>query len=112
MAIAHNRAVDAVRRVARRSGRETAVAEYPETLDEGGTNLSGETYGDPEALRHALAALPEGQRKAVEMVKLRELSLKEAALESGMTVAALKVAVHRATRRLRTVLGRNHGNAD
>lgn len=104
MAIAHNRAVDALRRTIRKSGREVAVAEYPETLDPAESNLSADAYGDPEALRHAVAGLPEGQRKAVEMLKFRELSLKEASAESGMSVGALKVAVHRATRSLRLVL--------
>jgi RNA polymerase sigma-70 factor (ECF subfamily) len=112
MAIAHNRAVDAIRRMSRRSARETAVPEYPETSDQAESNLPGEEYGDPEALRLAVAELPEGQRKAIEMLKFRELSLKEAAGESGMSVGALKVAVHRATRTLRVVLGKRDERAD
>ncbi len=104
MAIAHNRAVDSLRRIVRKSGREVAVAEYPETFDPAESNRWADTYGDPEALRIAMAELPEGQRKAVEMLKFRELSLKEAAAESGMSVGALKVAVHRATRSLRLIL--------
>jgi RNA polymerase sigma-70 factor (ECF subfamily) len=112
MAIAHNRAVDAIRRLARRSVRETAVAEYPETSDEAEANLPGEEYGDPEALRLAVAELPEGQRKAIEMLKFREMSLKEAAGESGMSVGALKVAVHRATKTLRLRLARDGGDGN
>lgn len=104
MALAHNRAVDAVRRIARRSGREVAVAEYPETFDPAETNPKDESYGDPEALRAAVAELPKGQRVAVEMLKFREMSLKEAAGASGMSVAALKVAAHRATKALRVAL--------
>jgi DNA-directed RNA polymerase specialized sigma24 family protein len=38
------------------------------------------------------------------MLKLREISLKEAAAESGMSVVALKVAVHRGMNTLRKVL--------
>jgi RNA polymerase sigma-70 factor (ECF subfamily) len=38
------------------------------------------------------------------MLKLRELSLKEAAAETGMSVSALKVAVHRAIKTLRVAL--------
>jgi RNA polymerase sigma factor (sigma-70 family) len=105
MAIAHNRSVDAIRRLSRRSTRETTVAEYPETSDPVETNLAGGGYGDPEVLRLAVAALPESQRKAIELVKLREMSLKEAASESGMSVGAIKIAVHRATRSLRLTLG-------
>jgi RNA polymerase sigma-70 factor, ECF subfamily len=37
-------------------------------------------------------------------VKLRDLSLKEAADASGMSVGALKVAVHRAVKALRRAL--------
>jgi RNA polymerase sigma factor (sigma-70 family) len=112
MAIAHNRSVDALRRTIRKSGREVSVAEYPETSDPSETNLPGEGYGDPEALRVAVAELPEGQRKAIEMLKFRELSLKEASAESGMSVGALKVAVHRATRSLRLVLTGRSGRGD
>jgi RNA polymerase sigma-70 factor (ECF subfamily) len=38
------------------------------------------------------------------LLKLRGLSLKEAASESGMSVAALKVASHRGLKALRTML--------
>jgi RNA polymerase sigma-70 factor (ECF subfamily) len=38
------------------------------------------------------------------MVKLREMSLKEASAASGMSVAALKVAVHRGIGALRKAL--------
>jgi len=38
------------------------------------------------------------------MLKLREMSLKEAAAASGLSVAALKVAVHRGMKALRKVL--------
>lgn len=105
VAIANNRAIDAIRRLSRRAGREMAVAEYPETLASAETNPSDDPYGDPEALRLAVAELPEGQRKAIEMLRYREMSLKEAASATGMSVGALKVAVHRATRSLRAALG-------
>jgi RNA polymerase sigma-70 factor (ECF subfamily) len=104
MALAHNRAVDAVRRIVRRSGREVAVAEYPETFDPADSNPGDESYGDPEALRAAVAELPKGQRMAIEMLKFHEMSLKEASGASGMSVAALKVAAHRATKALRVAL--------
>lgn len=63
-------------------------------------------YGDNEQLRRAIQLLPVGQRKAVELLKLRELSLKEAAAATGMSIGALKVAVHRAIRILSTVLNK------
>ena len=60
--------------------------------------------GDPDVLREAIADLPAGQRSAIEMLKLRELSLKEAAAASGTSVGALKVATHRAMGALRRKL--------
>jgi RNA polymerase sigma-70 factor (ECF subfamily) len=41
----------------------------------------------------------------VELTKLGELSLKEAAAASGMSIGALKVAVHRGMGALRKALG-------
>ena len=38
------------------------------------------------------------------MLKLKEMSLKEAAAATGMSIAALKVATHRAIRALRKAL--------
>jgi RNA polymerase sigma-70 factor (ECF subfamily) len=55
-------------------------------------------------LRSAIAALPVGQRQAIEMLRLEELSLKEASAMSGQSETALKVAVHRAVKRLRALL--------
>ena len=54
------------------------------------------TSTDTLALREAMCALPPGQREAIELIKLRGLSIKEAAAATGSTVGALKVATHRA----------------
>lgn len=104
MAIVRNRTADMARRYTRRSAREVAVDKYPETFDGDQTNMTEEVYGDPEALRQALNKLPKGQRTAIELLKLREMSLKEASKASGMSVSALKVATHRATHALRMTL--------
>jgi len=110
MAIAHNRAVDAVRRYSRRSAKEVAVDEYPETFEVAESNHAEEAYGDPVALRRAIDGLPEGQRRAIELLKLREMSLKEASEASGMSICSLKVATHRATRSLRVALKARGGD--
>jgi len=104
LAIARNRMVDGTRRQMRRAANEVSVADYPETFSHEATNTMDAGYGDPEALKQAIAGLPRGQRRAIEMLKLREMSLKEAASASGMSVAALKVAVHRGTGTLRKML--------
>ena len=60
-------------------------------------------------MHQAIRALPAGQRRALELLKLRELSLKEAAAETGLAVGALKVATHRAMASLRRALGGRGG---
>ena len=52
-------------------------------------------------IAEALDRLPPGQREAVRLTKIEGLSLKEASAASGMSVAALKIATHRAIQRLR-----------
>ena len=52
------------------------------------------------ALRDAIATLPPRQREALELTKLQEMSVADAATRSGQTQGALKVNVHRALRAL------------
>jgi RNA polymerase sigma-70 factor (ECF subfamily) len=106
MAILRNRLADGARRYARTKVKETALDDWTETFEAAVANMEQEAFGDPAALKAAIASLPESQRRALELVKLKELSLKEAAAESGMSVAALKVAVHRAIKALRGRLKR------
>jgi len=101
MAIARNQIAEGGRRHARRSGREEPL---PETFSDTEANIIDESYGDPEALRRAIAGLPLAQQRAIEMLKLKEMTLKEAAAATGTSIAALKVATHRAMRALRKAL--------
>jgi RNA polymerase sigma-70 factor (ECF subfamily) len=71
------------------------------------TNSFTEAYADREALMTAIQNLPPSQRSAVEMLKLQEMSLKEASIASGMSIGALKAATHRAMMALRKMLVRN-----
>jgi uncharacterized protein (UPF0276 family) len=57
-----------------------------------------------ETLSQAVQALPRGQRRAIEMLKLGGMSLKEAAAASGTSISALKIATHRAINALRKTL--------
>jgi RNA polymerase sigma factor (sigma-70 family) len=104
MAIVRNRLADGARRYISRAAHEVTVDQMPETFLDADPNTIDGSYGDPEALRLAVKALPEGQRRAVELLKLREMSLKEAAAHSGATIAALKVSVHRGMIALRRML--------
>ena len=104
VAIAHRRIIDRLRRQGRSRRRETPLEPEHETFAAREANLS-EIAGDDRALRQAIDKLPKSQRQAITLLKLNEMSLKEAAAASGISIAALKVATHRAVRSLRQILG-------
>jgi len=106
LAITRNRLADGARAYARRAAHEVSLENPEVTFPVTGPNNTGVVYDDREALVRAVQALPAGQRRAVEMLKLREMSLKEAAAASGTSIAALKVAVHRGMGTLRRSLKR------
>lgn len=106
LAIAHNRFVDGARRYFRRGAREVPIDAQNVTFTLSDANSIEEAFGDFEALHQAIQKLPSGQREAIEMLKLREMSLKEASEASGISIGALKVATHRAMNALRKRLGR------
>lgn len=105
LAIARRRIVDRLRRRGRTAAAEIALGPEHETMAATGANLYALITGR-RGLRAAIERLPAGQRRAVLLLKLRGLSLKEAASESGMSVAALKVASHRGVKALRAMLGK------
>jgi RNA polymerase sigma-70 factor (ECF subfamily) len=104
VAIANRRIIDRLRRDTRAKTREVALSAEHETFSDPATNLEGQ---DPLAsgdLKVALKQLPADQQQAITLLKLNELSLKEAAAISGRSVASLKVATHRAIKKLRHLL--------
>lgn len=103
-AIARYRTADAARRRVQRSAIETSVAPLPDSAAHDGASFSCETRAEIDVVRRALNGLAPNQRMAIELVKLRELSLKEAAAAMGLSIAALKVTLHRAIRALRATL--------
>ena len=98
-AIARYKMIDHFRRV----GARRAVP-----LDDAGELFSmenteeGAVRRDVEAL---LSTLPPRQRALMRDVKLTGLSMEEAAARSGMSVSAVKVAVHRGMKRLEKEVG-------
>ncbi|MGE0294257.1 MAG: sigma-70 family RNA polymerase sigma factor [Hyphomonadaceae bacterium] len=104
VAISRRRIIDRLRRQGRSVAHETPLSEDHETIADVEANI--ETRADGRSLRDAVEKLPPGQREAITLLKLQELSLKEAADRSGMSIAALKVATHRALKSLRTILGK------
>ena len=100
-AISQRRAIDLLRRRSRRAALETSDDKAYETFADPQANRAMEVYASTDGLNEAIAGLPQKQKEAVELLKLRELSLVEASKESGTSVAALKVNVHRAIKMLR-----------
>lgn len=106
-AIARRRSFDALRRYYRHVALEVSV-------DDAGVGYEG--YADPAStwfedapdranrLGAAITALPALQRQAIELLKLREMSLAEASRLTGRSVAALKVNAHRAVKSLQKQL--------
>lgn len=105
--IAERRIADALRGHYRREVRETPIDPEIETLADDAANMPEKDHkplAGSEGLRHAIARLPPKQRAAIELLKLREMTLKEASAVTGMSIPALKVTVHRAIRNLRGLL--------
>jgi RNA polymerase sigma-70 factor (ECF subfamily) len=111
-AIIHNRMVDAARRYSRHQAREMGVEDLDVTFADVPAKSPDEGPGDEEALARAIEQLPATQRRAIQLLKLQELSLKEAADATGSSVSALKVATHRAMSSLRRILGAPTDDAD
>ena len=102
-AIVQARIVDRQRRLMRRAGRERPLLDTDVTFAAPSTNHDETT--DHARLHRAIAALPAAERQTIRLLKLEELSLQEAASLTGASITALKVASHRALRRLRGLLG-------
>ncbi len=108
VAIARRRIADRLRSQGRARLRETVLTPEHESLAAPET-MPGEALSEALWVRGAVERLPAGQRKAITLTKLHELSLKQAATISGMSIAALKVATHRALKNLRKTLGQEGG---
>lgn len=99
------RGADVLRRRHRLAARESALDDLPETSTALATNSEQEEVLDAGTLRASIERFSPGQRQAIEMTKLQGMSLEEASLRSGMSIAALKVATHRGLLALRKRLG-------
>jgi RNA polymerase sigma-70 factor (ECF subfamily) len=104
-AIATRRAIDAMRRQSRVGAQEVH------------NEIAYETFADPQAnkeddgdtvreLARMSSGLSKGQKEALDLVKLKEMSLVEASAVSGQSVASLKVNIHRAIKKMRLNLSK------
>ena len=107
MAIERHRLADAMRRRVRRGRNEVAIESLEETFADRAANTEDEETFERKEIHAAVAGLPPAQRRAIELLKLKEMSLKEAAKETGMSETALKVASHRGIKALRARLGKD-----
>ncbi len=99
--IAEARAVDALRRHGRTRRREISDVQALEQVIDPGALRQAHMLAVESELDQLLSLLPERQRQAIELVKLREMPLDEAARASNLSVSALKALLHRALTRLR-----------
>lgn len=102
-AIVVNRTIDFVRRH-RRHATGPLTDEMAAGIADDSASDAASRYDAVDALQKAIRKLPAAQRSAIELLKLREMSLREAAATTGMSVNALKASVHRAVRALRVSL--------
>ncbi|PYR76081.1 MAG: RNA polymerase subunit sigma [Acidobacteria bacterium] len=103
-AIARHRIIDAGRRRVRLGSREVEFDEADVTFSTADPNIHDRDVFDMDALRTAIERLPNAQRQAIELLKMGELSLREASAATGMSIGALKVAAHRGMAALRAKL--------
>lgn len=97
-AIARYRWVDQLRRIYK-AGESAEI----------GDNLADEFDSESEiaariSLERLFAHLPEGQVKAIEMVKIEGLSIAEAATASGQSESLVKVNIHRGLKKLAALI--------
>jgi RNA polymerase sigma-70 factor (ECF subfamily) len=101
--IANRRLTDRLRRQGRLRARETPLAPEHETFRAEFSTIDDE-MSDRRELLQAVKDLPPRQRTAIELLKLQEMSLKEASGATGISVTVLKVATHRGLASLRQML--------
>jgi RNA polymerase sigma factor (sigma-70 family) len=111
--IATRRCIDQLRQRMRQGLQEVADEEILDRLADESPASTPETRlereQDREVVQRAVQSLPARQREAVELLRIRELSLKEAAAASEQSIGSLKVACHRAMKTLqRAMTGKEH----
>ena len=102
LAIANRRIIDGLRKQGRRRLRETVLTPEHDSMPMALENVYEKL--DDQQLDRALKGLSPGQRQAIELLKLKEMSLKEVATATGLSIAALKITTHRALKNLRKIL--------
>ena len=100
-AICEHRRTDFYRRHRRIERTEVAVTD---DVADRAAPLSHETERG-HRVREALARLPERQRRIIELLKIHDYTVKEAAAKTGMSESAVKVTAFRGYQTIRRLLG-------
>lgn len=108
-AIAQARSIDALRKRGRSQGREVVDDALLDQAADPQAGRAVEKLMIDQEVGRLLDVLPARQRAVVELVKLREMSLDEAAVESRTSVSAIKALLHRAIENLRKHKSHEHG---
>lgn len=96
-AIARHKLIDLWRRL----GRREALIESIDDIDDAALPEAAEDAGPARRdLAKLLRALPDAQRRAIELTKLEGLSVAEACARTGASESAIKVQVHRGLKKL------------
>jgi RNA polymerase sigma-70 factor (ECF subfamily) len=101
MALANARAIDALRARGRLVRREVSDPEAFDTFPDPFSDRHVSAVSVASDVRHWLGLLPQRQRQAVEMVKLRDVSVSDAAKASNLSIPILKSLLHRAMANLK-----------
>jgi RNA polymerase sigma-70 factor (ECF subfamily) len=101
-AIARYKTVDALRRRGVPAGA-IAADDLADTLAAPADESADAAYD----VAIVLARLPETYRTPLELVKLKGLSIAEAAAQTGRSESAIKVAIHRGMKKLSAAFGRS-----
>ena len=84
----------------RRRGRKESLNDSFDDMDESDHPIADTEMTAARDLNVLLNKLPEAQQQAILLTKIEGLSMEEASARSGVSVAALKVQVHRALKKL------------
>lgn len=104
------RGADFLRQRMRHQRRADNLEDVPVTSSALTTKAEQDDLVDRQTAAEALKTLSQRDREILEMMKLRETSLRDASVLTGMSVSALKVATFRAMRRLKAAMGVDDGN--
>jgi RNA polymerase sigma-70 factor, ECF subfamily len=101
-AIARYRMIDRWRHTKRR-GQELPIDDFEHVLMAQHTEA-----GDPKRdIARLLANLPDKQRQAIELVKIKDMSINEACVATGWSESDIKICIHRGMKTLMALVGEN-----